>query len=128
MELKMTKSTYIYKDPLESGYKKFSLTRKQHNELFPYRQTSWVNKYEYYWDTNGIILHRYDSQLMVIVNTLFFPFVVIYGGLGNWGKIIEEYKKLFNQKKYGNFVSDLISKKSITYDRIMEIITKNNED
>lgn len=31
-------SKYVYNNPLDDGYKKFKLTKQQHNKLFKYRQ------------------------------------------------------------------------------------------
>jgi len=34
-------NNYIYKNPLENGYKQFKLTRKQHNKLFKHIKFKW---------------------------------------------------------------------------------------
>ena len=68
-------SKYIYKNPLDEGYKKFKLTKKQHNQLFKHKQIKWLDKYEYYINEDGVILHRFYNWKVIILNTIFFPII-----------------------------------------------------
>lgn len=41
-------SKYKYSNPIERGYTMFRLTKRQHNNLFKYRQIKWSDRYDYY--------------------------------------------------------------------------------
>ncbi len=114
--------SYIYEDPLNKGYKQFKLTIKQHNELFPKRKKTWKNKFEYYYNDNLILLHNFVSWLTIMLNVILFPAIVLMNGFINIKEILIDYKQIFNQKKYGSFVSDSISSDTETYDKVMKII------
>jgi hypothetical protein len=115
-------SKYIYKNPLENGYKQFKLTRKQHNELFKFRKLKWTDKYEYYYNDKNILIHKFASISVIILVTVLFPINLLLYGLKDINEIIEEYKKMYNQKKYGSFVSDSIWSNTDTYKEIISII------
>jgi len=118
-------SKYIYKNPLEQGYKQFKLTRKQHNELFKYRQLKWTDKYEYYYNDKNILIFKFASILLTILTTILFPISLLFYGLKDTKEIIQDHKKIYNQKKYGLFVSDSICSNSDIYKKIIDIINKN---
>lgn len=115
-------SDYIYQNPIDLGYKQFKLTKQQHNKLFKYRQLKWNNKYEYYYNENTIILHRFCNMQGIILNTLLFPIYVLLHGFVNFKELLNEFKRMYNQKKYGSFISDHVSKGSNIYKEIMKII------
>lgn len=117
----MTKE-YIYKNPLENGYKQFKLTTKQHNSLFPNRPKKWYNKFEYYYNDKRIILHKFSNKLAIFLNTLLFPIYLLIHGLIKFKEIKNELKELYNQKKYGTFSSDNIECKSELYQKVMKLI------
>jgi hypothetical protein len=97
-------SKFIYKNPLEQGYKQFKLTKKQHNLLIPTRKKTWKNRFEYYINDQGIIFHQFPSLPAIILYTIIFPIVVLIHGIGNMEEIIKEYKELYNPKKYGGYM------------------------
>ena len=73
------KVQYQYVDPIKNGYKKFKLTRKQHNELFPKKQIKnrsidWKSKYEYYYNDDRIIMERLATLPAKIFVTILYPF------------------------------------------------------
>ncbi len=117
-------SEYVYKNPLNNGYKKFKLSRKQHNQLFQYRQIKWYDKYEYYYNDHEILLHKFSNVLGIVVATILFPADVLFQGLFNIKECCDELISLYNQKKYGSYIPDCISKGSPMYTEIMEIINK----
>ena len=117
-------SDYVYRNPLDNGYKQFKLTKQQHNKLFKYRQIKWCDKYEYYYKDNRILIHKFGNWKLIILQTVLFPFNVLYAGFSNFKELIDEYKSMYNQKKYGSFVADSVGKSSKIYDEIMEIIQK----
>lgn len=116
---------YVYKNPLEQGYTQFKITKKEHNELFQYRKKTWVNKFEYYYKNNHIIIHQFVNPLAIIFSVIAFPVFILIHGFGNIKELLKEYKGLFNQKKYGSFSGDDIWSKSEIYDKVMKIIKEN---
>ncbi|RXZ78036.1 hypothetical protein EBB07_28685 [Paenibacillaceae bacterium] len=104
-------SEFKYADPLKNGYKQFNLTKKQHNRLFKYRQRTWTDYYEYYCNDNHIIMHRFTSLIAKCVTTLLFPLTFFVYGIANHKEIIRDHKRVFNEKKYGSYYSDHISKR-----------------
>lgn len=116
-------SKYVYKNPIEQGYIKFKLTKKQHNQLFKYRQIKWCDKYEYYYNEHYVILHKFYNKKSIILATILFPIWVLLNGLVNIKETWIELIKLYNQKKYGSFGGDDVSNGSETYDKIMKIIS-----
>jgi hypothetical protein len=120
-------SDYKYKNLLEQGYKQFKLTKKQHNELFPICCKKVWNKFEYYYNDNHIILHQFASPIVIVLTVIVFPIIVLINGFGNIKEIIREYRDAFNQKKYGNFISDTVWSNTETYNKIMKIIGKEIE-
>lgn len=115
-------SKYVYKNPLDEGYKKFKLTKKQHNQLFKHRQIMWFDKYEYYINEHGVLLHKFYNWKVIILYTIFFPIVVLLNGIANFKECCTEMKKLYNQKKYGYFISDYIHSGTETYEQIKNLI------
>ena len=105
------KSNYQYQSPLDNGYIKVHLSWKDHNTLFPNRKVKWCHTYEYYYQQNSFRLDRFTSVLGKIVTLLMFPYYVIMGGLGFIPTLFEEYRKMFNEKKYGGFSSDFVYNK-----------------
>lgn len=121
----MTK--YIYKDPLIKGYKKFKLSKKQHNKLFQYRQLKWFDKYEYYYNDKEIILHKFYNPLFITINIIISPIGIFIAGLMNIKQYWQELKQMCNQKKYGQFSGDSVWKESNLYIEIMKIIELNEK-
>lgn len=120
----MIKTEYIYKNPLDNGYKKFKLSKKTHNKLFKYRQIKWIDKYEYYYNDKQIIFHKFYNPLVIIFNTLLFPVSVLLYGIMNFKECWLDLKKTYNQKKYGSFSSDSIPNGSDIYKKIIDIINE----
>lgn len=115
-------SSYKYVNPLQKGFKQFKLTRKQHNCLFPKNKRKWYNKYEYYYNEDVIILHRFTSWKAIVLTTVLFPISLILYGLTSYKELHHEMKRLYHQKKYGSFVSEYIHKDEKTFDDIMKLI------
>lgn len=101
---------YTYDNPLERGYKKFKLTKKQHNRLFPKRKRNWKARYEYFYNKDRVILQRFTSHTAIILTTLFFPILILFAGLSNFKEAITEIKWMYNEKKYGKFSEEWISR------------------
>lgn len=115
---------YVYKDPLKNGYKRFKLSKRQHNQILKHRQIKWIDKYEYYYNDKHIILHKFYNPLCVGLNTLFFPLSVLINGFKNIKECWRDLMSLYHQKTSGSFVTDNIWNKSETYNKVMEVIKK----
>lgn len=103
-------------------YKQFKLTKKQHNRLFKHRQIKWCDKYEYYYNDSCVILYKFINWKGILLMTVLFPFNVLYAGLGDFKETISDYKKMYNQKKYGSFSSDSVYSGTDKYKEIMKFI------
>jgi hypothetical protein len=116
--------SYKYSNPIDRGYKKFKLTKKQHNEIFPYRKLNWTSHCEYYYNEKQILIHRFVNWKAVILSTLTFPVAVLLHGLGNIKEVFIDHYELYHQKKYGAFVSDHIHNSEKKFKQIMTLINK----
>lgn len=96
---------YKYRDLLEDGYKRVYFTKKIHNKLFPNDKVTLFNRYEYYTNDWSLVFHEYTSVLGIILAVVLFPFNLLMCGLYDFKSLVEDYKKLFNQRKYGQFRS-----------------------
>jgi len=114
----MVDNMYKYKNLIDRGYTKFSLTKKQHNSLFKRRQLNWFDKYDYYINENQIIMENSKNFLYIIVYTFLLPFLCLIS-LIKCKNIIDEYISLFNQKKLGKYSTDKVSKNTDLYDDIL---------
>lgn len=101
---------YEYQCPTELGYVKFKLSRKDNNRILKYRKRNIFSKIEAFYQEDKILLYYSANLLGIIVTLLLFPYYLLVHGLSNFGEMIEEYKELFNQKKYGNFTDELVRK------------------
>jgi hypothetical protein len=115
-------SEYKYVNPIDKGYIRFKLTKKQHNEIFKNRKLKWNGKSEYYYNENQIIIHTFTNWKAILLTTILFPIFILLHGITNIKEIWKELLELYNQKETGSFVSDFVPKNSNTYDQIMNII------
>lgn len=104
-------------------YRQFKLTKKQHNGLFPYRQIKWKDRYEYFYNDKCVLINRFCNWKGVLLYTILFPVYVLIVGLGNIQELLDEYSRLYNQKKA--FESDSIQSGTRNYNKIMRIIKEN---
>ena len=111
---------YKYVSPVDLGYKELRLTKEQHNELFPYRKIAWSYRYEYYYNDDYIIMHRFINWKGVLFATLTFPVVVLLNGIANVKELWKELTDLYNQKETGSFDSDSV--RGDRYEKIMKLI------
>jgi len=116
-------SNYIYNNPLDQGYKQFYLTKKQHNKLFKHRKIKWHDKYEYYYNDNCILLHKFYNLKAIVLSTILLPIIVLIEGLANIKETMYDYKRLFNQKKIGSFSGDNIWSNTDMYNEVMKVIS-----
>ena len=107
---KEDKDIYTYRNPVDRGYKKFNLEKKQHNYLFPKRKKKWNTRYEYYYNNERVIIQQFSSYSAITLTTVLFPVLILFAGLSSFKEAITEMKWLFNEKKYGKFSEDWINR------------------
>jgi hypothetical protein len=116
-------SKYKYTDPVDSGFTKFKLTKKQHNEIFPKRKIKWTDRYEYFYNKHSILLHKFASWKAVLLSTILLPLIILLEGIANIKDIWREIVGLYKQKELGKFVPERIWKKENNkYQQVMDII------
>lgn len=103
---------YEYTDPTKQGYVKFKLTHKEHNSIIIHRKVNMFTKIEAYYKENIILIHYFTNALGKIISTLLLPITFIVHGLASTKEIIHDLKRLYNEKKYGAFVSEHICSKN----------------
>lgn len=116
--------TYTYENPVDHGYKRFKLSRKDHNNLFPNRKISFLSqlrfKYEYYYSDSFIKIQKFITIPYIMLATVLAPIAFIFYGIANFKELVNEYKRVYNQKKYGSFMSDTIWSTSSVYKTIKQ--------
>lgn len=115
---------YQYRNPIDRGFKQFTLTRKQHNSLFKYRQMRLWDRYEYYYNEHMILLHKFTRNWVVAVNVLLLPHLIILHGVSNTKKIMRELREMIDQKRYGCFIEDSAHSGSETYSKVMDMMNE----
>jgi hypothetical protein len=114
-------STYQYKDPVEFGMTKVSISRKQHNEIFPLRKVHFMQKYHYYIDDNKMTMQCLTSFLGKTYAICIAPLAVIMHGVISYYK---EVSDVLNEKEKGKFVEETIfkGKKDGTYEKFADTV------
>lgn len=113
---------YTYVDPVERGFTKFKLSRKQHHSLIKNRKLTKWEKCDYYYNDSIILVHKYFSMKTIIIITIMFPILVLIQGLGKIKESWDDYLELFNQKEKGKHSSFTIHKNHKAYDLILNEI------
>ncbi|OMD76872.1 MULTISPECIES: hypothetical protein [Paenibacillus] len=116
------KRIYKYDDLLDSGYELIHLTKKQHNSIIKRRKKNWKNRYEYYLNEDRVIMQEFSSRLLITLNIILYPILVLMAGFSNFKDLNRDLKRLFNEKKYGSFVEDWITKNTEQYKEIIRLI------
>jgi hypothetical protein len=100
--------------------------KKQNNVTLILYLESHINKYINYLENNYVIYENYNDkyQLIILHHTLLHKLI---SGLYR----LKDYycaKKLFNRHLYIKNIQDLIEKLSIQYNKITNIINKNDDE
>lgn len=114
--------SYEYISPIDKGYKRFYLSRRLHNQLFPLYKTKWHRKYEYYYCEHDIRIDVFVNNFGILANLLLLPVSILWNGLGSIKEITAEVSKMLNEKETGSFYSWNIWSTSDTYRKVMEVI------
>lgn len=115
-------TTYIYQDPVELGYKKINLTRKDKKYLGI--RPKWQSRYVLFYREDGVIVHTYYTKRLKATVILLFPVIVAFEGITNFWKVYREVVGLVLEKKYGTFVQDRIWPEAECWEKIEEIVRK----
>jgi hypothetical protein len=122
--------SYEYVCPTEKGYQQVTISKKQHNELFPKRKLSWNSTAEYYIKDKQLIIHRFMSIPAKVAFVVLSPFLIIIfaivEGVKRLPEIKDEFKDL-NEKKYGKFSSDWVSSSHDSYEKFKSIMKECHE-
>ncbi|PHA03036.1 hypothetical protein COE51_01450 [Bacillus pseudomycoides] len=118
-------SSYKYQNPTERGYIKFKLTKKQHNKIFGYRKMRWLDRYEYYYNEDTVILHRFVNWKGILFCTLLFPVTIFMVGLSNFIEVWSDMLSLYKQKETGSFISDHVWKNEKKFNQIMDVVRQD---
>ena len=113
---------YQYRDLTKEGYERFHLTKKEYHKFFTKRKGHWLERNEYYRNENEIIIDRYDNNISVILNTIFFPLTLLMQGIANTPELVKELKRLYNQKEKGFFMRSTVRKTNPKYEQIVNYI------
>ena len=113
---------YKYKDPVDNGYKKIFLSKKNHNAIFQKRKIDFFHHYDYYIKNDCFILHRTFNLKGKIALTFTLPIFIILN-LSEAKETFIDYWKMLFSKKYGRFTSDMITNK-IIIDKIAYLTEK----
>jgi hypothetical protein len=116
------KYTYKYDNLIDMGYKQVHLTKKQHNTIVKRRKKNWKNRYEYYLNEDRIIVQEFSSKILIILSVLLYPISVLFAGLSNFKELNRDLKRLLNEKKYGSFSEEWITKNTEQYKEIIRLI------
>lgn len=115
-------TSYTYKCPIkELGMKSLSITRKQHNSIFPTRQHKWFDRYEYFYNDDILLMHRYKNWIFKTILILTYPLSVLYAGLSNIKELNREIYKTIFEQKMGGFVREDMRRNSSYYPKVMAV-------
>lgn len=103
-------SDYIYKNPVENGYERINLTKKEHETIFK-RKPNRMKK-EYYKRGSLYKVHYFTPWWIKAINILLYPVLVSIHGLGNIKELNEDISDLFHEKERGKFCSDSVNVKN----------------
>lgn len=116
----MTTNKFKYTNPVDMGFKKIKLTSKQHKEIFKtyYNDRSWRTHVEYYMNDSCVYVHTFSSWILILLAILLFPAsCFMCGVIDAWN----ETKRLFSQKKSGNYNNHIYYNTSDVYKSIINI-------
>jgi hypothetical protein len=103
-------------------YKRFKLTKAQHNELFPARRMKWSDSYLYYKTHDEIIVMRITNIIGRVAVTVAFPFLLLLNGLANTKEMWGELKDIWNPIRRKSYTTDNCWHTSDTFKKVMVAI------
>ncbi|ELX7527357.1 hypothetical protein SKP09_004490 [Vibrio parahaemolyticus] len=117
---------YEFKYTEDNGYRKVSISKKDHNDMFQYRQIKWYYKYEYYLneELGHFVMIRLTSAPAKLINVLGYPVMILLHGLANYKEINQYLSDMWNEKERGKFSGDDSHKNQKGWDELMSIVKK----
>lgn len=118
--------SYEYKNLKLNGYIKFNIQKKEHNKIFKNFKLKFFDKAEYYYskDDETIIIQKYLNNFAIFLEVVLFPFSLLFFGISNFKEISNSIKRTVNQKKYGNFLQEVLFKRNEEYSKILTLFNK----
>lgn len=103
------KKTYSKKE--HKNYIRMHMSNKDFELLYPRRKIRTSQALEFYVNDFEIVV-EYHTQLWVkLLNTVLFPVLILLNGIRNFKGICIEIRDLWQERKRGKFLSDIIYKK-----------------
>lgn len=116
-------SNYVYKSPIDEGYKKIKLTPDEHKRIFKNYNRKY--KYEVYENNNSYIRQRFYPLWIVILNTILYPISILVYGVSNIKEINSEICGLIHQKRTGKFYKEIVYKSTLKSRELGEKLQKS---
>lgn len=108
---------YQYRDPVEEGWDRITLTRKQHKELFPkdpmniFNRSNYYVKYDMYDGVRSRLprsfkMFTYINLFGQITLILLFPIIIVCEGFSRIKSTVSEIAEFFRPLEKGVFVEN----------------------
>lgn len=122
----LPKTTYVYQDPRNLGYRKVKLSRKEAKEIVA-RKVSIFDNYVLFYKEDGAFLHRYYNWIVSVLNIALIPVYIVIDGVASTGNIYRDIVKQMFQNKYGSFRKDYIAPRSSSWNTIEKIVKEKGK-
>lgn len=101
---------YEYSNPLNNGYVKTNISKKQLNSVFKYKKGIGCKPVVFYNREKDTFLIEYLTPVwMKVLGSLTYPISVLVHGLSNYKEVWDDcFKYSWYERKYGKFTSDTI--------------------
>lgn len=116
-------SEYVYKSPVEDGYKEFTIKWKNFVEIVPTRKGIRFTKVKGYIKGEHIVVHYIPTLTGCLLTTLLFPVGLLLDGVSNWKDtwhtcVTHQWKC----EESGKFISDdFYKKRGETFDKLLRV-------
>ncbi len=119
--------SYLFPYTEENGYKQVYISKKDHNDMFEFRQIKIAAKYEYYLneDKGHFIMIKLVNLPSRVLVSLAYPVIVLLHGLANYKEINKELGDMWYPKERGTFSCDDSYQRQEGWDEVMSIIKDN---
>lgn len=109
---------YVYKNPLEQGYIKIKLSKKEYERIFGSYDIAF--RYEYYESKYDFMYESYTKWWFKIIIIILYPIRLLIEGLQGFREINKDISDLFHERERGHFYSehkfkDILRKKHIEF-------------
>lgn len=98
-------SKYKYKNPVDQGFKKVRVSRKQFKEILPKKQNNIFLKKEFYINEHCVLVENSYSLLGRVLIFVLIPATALMEGLVEF-RLKDELNQVFRQKEKGKYFID----------------------